>query len=62
MSEPGFFWGADVPISMPQPTANDVVVDMGAHGITNTGQLDHNLTQADLDNYTQPTFSPPLDG
>lgn len=60
MSEPGFYWGADVPISMPLPSEADVLVDMGAHGITVNG-LQHNLNQADLEDYLQPNFSPPLD-
>lgn len=61
MTEPGFYWGADVPISMPIPSDTTVLVDMGAHGFTVNG-LQHNLSQADLEEYTQPNFSPPLDG
>jgi hypothetical protein len=60
MTEPGFYWGADVPISMPVPGSDDVLIDMGAHGFTLNG-LQHNLTQADLEEYLQPNFSPPLD-
>ena len=60
MSEPGFYWGADVPISMPQPTDDPILIDMGAHGFTVNG-LQHNLSRADLEEYTQPTFSPPVD-
>lgn len=60
MSEPGFYWGADVPISMPVPGDAEVLVDMGAHGFTVNG-LQHNLSTADLEEYMQPNFSPPLD-
>ena len=60
MSEPGFYWGSDVPISMPQPTKDQILIDMGAHGFTVNG-LQHNISQADLEEYTQPTFSPPVD-
>jgi hypothetical protein len=58
MSEPGDYWGSDVPISMPEPNpVNDVVIDMGAIGFGLYG-LAHNLSDADLAEYMIPTFSP----
>ena len=57
MTTPGAYWGTDVPISMPEPTTDDVLIDMGAYGFSENG-LVHNLTPADLEDYMMPTFAP----
>jgi hypothetical protein len=57
MTQPGSYWGTDVPISMPEPTTDDVIIDMGAHGFSING-LVHNLSQSDLEDYMMPTFTP----
>lgn len=57
MTIPGSYWASDSPISMPEPSPEDVVVDMGAMGFTMSG-LVNNLSLADLEEYSVPTFSP----
>lgn len=57
MTQPGELWACDVPISMPEATTDFVLIDMGAHGFSINGIV-HNLSQADLENYTTPTYSP----
>lgn len=56
----GLYWGSDVPISMPEPAKQPVLVDMGATGFTRYG-LDHNISAADLEGLKQPTFAPEED-
>lgn len=52
-------WGCDVPISMPEPiSANDVLVDLGSHAITELG-LVINMTKAVLQDTFAPTYAPP---
>lgn len=55
-------WGADVPISMPQPLDRDttVLATMGGFCFT-TGGIAHNFTSSDLDVYLTPTFRPRYD-
>lgn len=53
----GLIWGSDVPVSMPEPTNDVVLVDMGALGFTTKG-LVHNLSPADLETIMNPTFGP----
>ena len=57
MTQPGSYWGSDVPISMPEPSQDETIIDMGANGFSING-LVHNLSTADLENYLIPTFSP----
>jgi hypothetical protein len=57
MTTPGNYWGADVPISMPEPSNDDVLIDMGAVGFSENG-LVHNLNSSDLEEYQIPTFGP----
>jgi len=56
----GLFWGANVPVSMPEPSKHAILVDMGATGFTRYG-LNHNLSSADLAALQQPTFAPEED-
>lgn len=55
-------WGADVPISMPQPLSQEAVVlkQMGGFCFTNGG-IAHNFTSSDLDSYLTPMFQPRFD-
>jgi hypothetical protein len=55
-------WGADVPISMPQPLDRDTVVlrQLGGFCFT-TGGIAHNFTTSDLDSYLTPVFQPRYD-
>jgi hypothetical protein len=54
--EPGSFWATDTEISLPVPSKNAILVDMGALGFTEFG-LDHNLNSGDLEEFV-PTFAP----
>ena len=55
---PGAYWGADVPISMPEANPNnETIVDMGDKGMGIYG-LTHNISDADLEDYMMPTFQP----
>lgn len=60
MSTPGY-WGADVPISMPLPLQGDDpgLIDMDGFCFTSSG-LAHNLSQADWEMLSVPTFSPQI--
>lgn len=55
----GTSWGTDTPISMPEPLPPGRVahVDMGGFCFTIRG-IAHNLTEADREVYTVPTFMP----
>jgi len=55
--QPGTNWGSDVPISMPVPSQDQVLIDMGAFGFSVNG-LVNNLNKSDLEEYQTPTFSP----
>jgi hypothetical protein len=57
VTQPGAYWGSDVPISMPEPPTGDIIIDMGATGFTLDG-FAHNISPADLEDYMMPTFSP----
>lgn len=59
----GIAWGADVPISMPEPLPSnwDVFKDCGGIALTNYG-VAHNFNQADLEVYTTPIFAPAPQG
>lgn len=52
-------WGADVPVSMPEPLHPDrpALVDMNGFGFTIFG-IAHNLKGTDLEEYL-PVFAPP---
>lgn len=51
-------WACDVPISLPEPLdKDDVLLDMGDRAFTAFG-LFHNLTKADVDDLSRPTFGP----
>lgn len=50
-------WGADVPISMPLPAAEPVMVPMYGFGMTQY-RLVHNLTQADYEALAVPVYAP----
>lgn len=52
-------WGADVPVSMPQPLPDGLVgqVPMGGFTMTERG-LFPDLTQADHERLSRPTFAP----
>lgn len=52
-------WGADVPVSMPEPLHPDrqVLVDMGGFGFTIFG-ITQNFRTTDLEEY-RPVFAPP---
>jgi hypothetical protein len=58
MSEP-VHWGADVPVSMPQPLdeSNPGIVPMDGFCFTYNG-LYHDLSQADWARMAIPTFAP----
>lgn len=56
--QPGSYWGSDVPISMPVPASDEILVDMGAFGFSLNG-LQNNLSTSDLEEYNTPSFSPP---
>lgn len=49
-------WGSDTPISMPVPSDNPILVNMGTLGFTEFGMA-HNLNTSDLEDYI-PTFLP----
>jgi hypothetical protein len=53
-------WGASTPISMPQPTDDDVLVPMFGFGYTKYG-IRHDLTSEDYMRYRRPTFAPASD-
>jgi hypothetical protein len=52
-------WGTDTPISMPSALRPDqtVYVDMGGFAFTEHG-IAHNVTEADLEVFTTPTYLP----
>ena len=50
-------WGADVPISMPEPPLNKAVIDMGAFGFS-VGGMVHQITEQQRDDLALPTFAP----
>lgn len=52
-------WGADCPISMPEPLrwGQTPWVDMGHFCMTEEG-IAHNITTSDLEFYQQPVFEP----
>lgn len=54
-------WGADVPISLPEPLKNSAVVevDMGGLGFTRNG-IAHQFTETTLEEYL-PHFAPRQD-
>ena len=59
----GISWGADTPISMPEPITADRVIykDMGGFCSTTYG-IGHNFTRSDLEVFTNPIFSPAPQG
>lgn len=51
-------WGADVPISLPEPLApgTEVKIDMGGFGFTDDG-IAHQFRESDLESYL-PFYAP----
>jgi hypothetical protein len=52
----GFMWGADTPISTPEPPDN-VVVDFGGFGFS-TGGLVHTITETEVEAFYAPFYRP----
>ena len=52
----GMSWGSDVPISLPAPPADDIIVDYGAFGLTRYGIV-HKINSVDLEDFI-PSFLP----
>jgi hypothetical protein len=54
-------WGADVPVSMPEPLSEDNpgLIDMDGFCFTASG-IAHNLSRADWEVLSVPTFSPEI--
>ena len=52
-------WGADVPVSKPEPAADDlpILVDFGGVGMT-AGGLTTTITSSDIDDVFLPPFAP----
>lgn len=50
-------WGADVPISMPVPAAEPVMVEMFGFGMTQY-RLVHDLTPAEYEALSVPVYAP----
>jgi hypothetical protein len=50
-------WGSDVPISMPLPAAEPVMVQMYGFGMTQY-RLVHDLSQADYEALAVPVYAP----
>jgi hypothetical protein len=50
-------WGADVPISMPVPAAERVMVEMFGFGMTQY-RLVHALSRADYESLAVPVYAP----
>jgi hypothetical protein len=50
-------WGADVPISMPVPADEPVMVDMYGFGMTQY-RLVHSLSQSDYESLAVPVYAP----
>lgn len=52
-------WGADVPVSMPQPLPAGLAHQIPMGGFTMTEQgLFHDITRADYERMSRPTFTP----
>lgn len=52
-------WSSDVPISVPEPPKDPVLVPMGGLGITQYGMV-HDLTPTEFDFYRRPSYAPEL--
>lgn len=52
-------WSSDVPISIPHPPEESVLVSMFGFGMTQLG-LVHDLTQVEYDYLRTPSYSPEL--
>lgn len=50
-------WGADVPVSMPQPAPEPVMVEMYGFGMTQY-RLVHSLSRADYESLAVPVYAP----
>lgn len=51
-------WACDVTVSLPEPVAiGEVLLDMGTHVFTENG-LAINVSKADLQEYSMPTWGP----
>lgn len=50
-------WGSDVPVSMPRPAAEPVMVEMFGFGMTQY-RLVHQLSQADYESLAVPVYAP----
>jgi hypothetical protein len=50
-------WGADVPISMPVPAGEDVIVPMYGFGMTQY-RLVHDLTSSEYEDLAVPVYAP----
>lgn len=53
-------WSADVPISMPQPSAHDVLVPMFGFGYNQFG-ISHDINEVDYMNLRRPAQAPDVD-
>lgn len=54
-------WGADVPISMPLPAGEDVMVPMFGFGMTQY-RLVHDLSRAEYEALSVPVYAPQAGG
>lgn len=52
-------WSSDLPISLPTPPTSRVIIPMYGFGFTQYG-ITHDLTQAEYDYMTVPSYSPEL--
>jgi hypothetical protein len=51
-------WGADVPVSMPLPPDEPIMVDMQGFGVTQY-RLVHSITAAEYEELAVPVYAPP---
>lgn len=53
-------WGTDGVISMPKPSPNSVLIELGDSGFVFTkGGIAHNITDADIEELSTPGFIAP---
>lgn len=50
-------WSSDVPISVPQAPAEEIIIPMFGFGMTQLG-LFHDLTDVEYEQMRQPSYSP----
>lgn len=51
-------WGADVPVSIPEPNEREIKVGFSGMGFT-TGGITHDITEAEREDLLMPSFAPP---